>query len=374
MFIILIGILFASLHSISGGHIETVSASGCESCSIYLTCKHFTSIIAIIEASFVPGTNASLEVSTPFPIQYPRQCLNHRCSGNNHCSFILNEDCPGAKNYWGEGTLYVKYSCITEDRVVKYCNREIVLPDPNNVGISEGFIRNPGYPRFYGGQSPCRWKIRVPSEQRIQLTIFDISVIVDNPPTEGDCTKDRLEIIDSEILVYSTCHQKEPPKEYLSLSDSLEIVLYSSQRLTPLRGILLHYTAVGCPTPVPPADSYLVYINDTFAAFSCCVGYVFPDTGTKTRQLTCEGSTWSEIMPLPNCEQLEYPSASEPLPKLREIMASELIVPAVIIVTLFILNSMVLFFINRAKKRNEIEHKNEEIGALNSEELSAVVT
>lgn len=66
---------------------------------------------------------------------------------------------------------------IPEDRVVKYCNREVVLPQPNYVGISEGFIRNPGYPRFYGGQSPCRWKIRVSSEQRIQLTILDISVI-----------------------------------------------------------------------------------------------------------------------------------------------------------------------------------------------------
>ncbi|KAL3283040.1 hypothetical protein HHI36_006198 [Cryptolaemus montrouzieri] len=191
---------------------------------------------------------------------------------------------------------------MEEDRVVKYCNRNIILPDPNHAGISEGFIRNPGYPRFYGGLSPCRWKITAPRQQRIQLTILDISVIVDNPATPGDCTEDHLEILDSDIVVYSTCHQREPPAEIISVSESLEIILASSQRLTPQRGILLHYTAVGCPTPIPPADSYLVFINDTFAVFSCCVGYVFPDTGTKSRQLSCEGSKWNEMMPLPNCE------------------------------------------------------------------------
>ncbi|XP_045470050.1 uncharacterized protein LOC123677524 [Harmonia axyridis] len=374
MYIILCGLILGFLHLTSGGHIETVSASGCESCSIYLTCKRFTSIIGILETTFVPDANTSLDVSTTFPIENPRQCLSHRCSGNNHCSFILYEDCPGARESLGEGTLYVKYACIAEDRVVKYCNREIILPDPNNVGISEGFIRNPGYPRFYGGQSPCRWKIRVHSEQRIQLTILDISVIVDNPQTEDDCTGDRLEIIDSDIVVYSTCHQKEPPKEYLSISETLEIVLYSSQRLTPLRGILLHYTAVGCPTIIPPADSYLVHIDDTSATFSCCVGYVFPDTGSRSRELICEGSSWSETMPLPNCEQLEVAGVAEPLPRYPEIMATELIIPAIIIVALFVINSVVLFFINKARKRNEIKHENEELGALNSAELSAVVT
>ncbi|KAK9888599.1 hypothetical protein WA026_000834 [Henosepilachna vigintioctopunctata] len=372
MFITWLPVIFVFFQSIYGGHIETVAASGCQNCSIHLTCRRFTSIIGILEASFVPDTVSNSTIVSSFPLPYPRQCLNRRCSGNNYCSFILVEDCPGA-NFWGEGTLYIKYVCIEDDRIIKYCNSDIILPDLRHTGISEGFIRNPGYPRFYGGQSPCRWRIKAPTEQKIKLTILDISVIIDNPSNQDDCTKDHLEIIDSDIVVYSTCQQREPPEEIISISDSLEVVLTSSQRLTPLRGILLYYTALGCPTPIPPADSYLVFINDTFAVFSCCVGYVFPDTGTKSRELHCWGSKWNEMMPLPNCEQLEFPVAAvEPLPTFPK-MAADIVAPILIIGALIVINSIVLFFIYRAKQKNETKIKDEEIGALNSKEMTHVL-
>lgn len=41
--------------------------------------------------------------------------LFYRCSGVNHCSFILTEDCPGAENLT-HGNVTVKYACITGER------------------------------------------------------------------------------------------------------------------------------------------------------------------------------------------------------------------------------------------------------------------
>lgn len=35
-----------------------------------------------------------------------------RCSGVNYCSFILNQDVPGAKD-WGNGTVSITYACVS---------------------------------------------------------------------------------------------------------------------------------------------------------------------------------------------------------------------------------------------------------------------
>ena len=56
--------------------------------------------------------------------------------------------------------------------------------------------------------------------------------------------------------------------------------------------------AVGCPTPKYPKQGYLVHGNASHAEFMCCVDHVFPDTGKRFRNLTCqEGYRWSEDLP-----------------------------------------------------------------------------
>ncbi|KAJ8971864.1 hypothetical protein NQ317_008540 [Molorchus minor] len=64
-----------------------------------------------------------------------------------------------------------------QDRIKRYCNSDVVLPAKYTTGISEGFILNPGYPRFYSGQQVCRWRITAPSQQKIRLTLLDVSLI-----------------------------------------------------------------------------------------------------------------------------------------------------------------------------------------------------
>lgn len=375
MFIIWICLLFF-MKQVNGGYIETVSISGCESCRLYLTCRELTSIIAILEANFDSNKAISTETATAFPPTFPRSCLNYRCSGVNHCSFILKKDCPGAEN-WGRGILHIKYACITEDKVTKFCNSEISLRDAsgNRGGKSEGFIRNPGYPRFYGGQTPCRWRIVAPDQQKLQLTILDLSVVVDNPKYPNYCTEDGLDIIDSDIIIWSTCQQLDPPPKIISISDTVEIILHGTKTLTPQRGFLLHYTTVGCPDPQIPNNGYLISANDTYVEFLCCVGYVFPDTRERKRAVRCYGSNWGEKFPLPDCQKFEIYIDKKVKPVVTQ-MASELLTPAILILMLFLINGIVLFYIHKAKQRNAIKIKDEEIGALTltERELPAIIS
>ncbi|KAJ3632746.1 hypothetical protein MTP99_009734 [Tenebrio molitor] len=363
----------------ASAYIETVIVSGCESCKLHLTCRHLTSIIAILEAEFVPefnetSLNGSTLVPTAFPPVHPRQALNRRCSGVNHCSFILTEDCPGA-NDWGAGNLTVKYVCVSDDQIRKFCNSEIVLPDSRDPGISEGFIHNPGYPRFYSSERECRWKIRAPQEQRIRITVLDISVTADRTTYADDCT-DRLEVIDSGQVIGRTCKQQEPPFEILSDSEFMEVVLASTHSLMPLRGILVHYTAVGCSTPDAPEDGYLVYRNDTVAEFRCCVDLTFADNGEKTKIINCLGAHWDVDLPLPNCtsetKKLILPIQESRKPQKLE-MASDILAPALLIAALFLINFIVLFYIYKIKQKHATEFADEELGTLplsNNEKIS----
>ncbi|EFA03096.2 hypothetical protein TcasGA2_TC013005 [Tribolium castaneum] len=289
-------------------YIETVFVSGCESCKLYLTCRHLSSIIAVLEADFTPDYNTTALVPTYFPPVHPRQALNKRCSGVNHCSFILTEDCPDA-HLWGTGRLRVKYVCISENEIRKFCNSEILLSGP-----SEGFIHNPGYPRFYSSQRQCRWKLRAPREQRIRVTVLDISITADRITHPDECS-DRLEILDSGQLVQTTCKPQDPPLEVVSESEFVEVVLVSAHSLVPLRGVLIHYTAVGCPTPDAPEDGYLVYRNETAAEYRCCINRAFEDDGQKTKIINCEGAKWDVDLPLPNCTTLQNNFAFDETPK-----------------------------------------------------------
>ncbi|KAF5281537.1 hypothetical protein FQA39_LY05072 [Lamprigera yunnana] len=315
--------------------IEYVKTSGCESCLLRLTCRHFSSIIVIIEANFETGATNNTVQKTSFPPMHPRLSLNQQCSGVNHCSFVLTKDCPGADRL-GFGTLNVKYACISERHITKYCNREILLPEPETLGISQGFIHNPGYPRFYLGKESCRWSIQAPLLQRIKIIIFDISLV--GNPNINQCA-DVLDISDKGQSLHSTCTQQEPPIEIISLDESLNITLIPSrtESLLPTRGVLLYYTAVGCLTPNPPHNGYLVYRNNNIAEYSCCVGYVFLDTHSRGRTIKCLGYKWDTVLPMPDCKCVSEtqqnrltPTSTHSSNMVEENNVKEIVIPSIV--------------------------------------------
>ncbi|CAH1117986.1 unnamed protein product [Phaedon cochleariae] len=314
MFLFLWILIFGYFRLTNSGYVEIVEAIGCHSCNLLLTCRHLTSIIAILEVDFYPDLFVE-ESAEENPVEslrgngsqlfaglYPRDVLNQRCSGLNHCSFVYSEDCLDRNNSV-TGNVTVKYACITEDRIKKYCNSVIVLPTHQNRDTSEGFIHNPGYPRFYSGHKECRWAIKGAPQQRIRVAILDISLIVDNVGSQ-DCT-DVLEIRDSGQVIHSSCRQQHPPTEIISATESIEVVLSSRHEFNPRRGFLIRYSIVGCSDIDIPQDVYVVYRNYNSMVLSCCVGYQFPDTGTRTRTISCLGAFWNTSLPLLDC-QSEY--------------------------------------------------------------------
>lgn len=367
--IIFLWILFFSyLWDTNCGYVEIVEVEGCDTCKLMLTCRHLTAVIAILKVDFVGDRlNDFFEISTtnntfvsvktppPFPPVHPRDVLNARCSGLNHCSFILSEDSPGSEIF-GKGNITIEYACVTQDRIQKYCNSIIQLSELYTKGLSEGYIHNPGYPRFYSGQKECRWKIIGQDKQRIKVTILDISLIVDRP----NCA-DVLEIKDTEQVIYSTCQQEHPPSEIISGTESIEIVLSATQTINPRRGVFIHFAAIGCPDIEIPQDAYLIYRNNNLMVFSCCLGYTFPDTRTRIKTIGCQGALWNSSLPLLHCQKSTTPYWNESKEiirifpsKIDDDMASELVVPTILVVGLFVINAAVIFFIHRAKKRQEL--------------------
>ncbi|XP_057671781.1 uncharacterized protein LOC130903598 isoform X3 [Diorhabda carinulata] len=310
MIIFLWILVFSYLWDTNYGYVEIVETQGCDTCKLMLTCRHLTDVIAILKVDFVGiQSNGIFEVSSrnntfvsvinppTFPPVHPRDVLNARCSGLNHCSFIFSEDCPGSEIF-GRGNITIEYACITLDR-------------PNCADV--------------------------------------------------------LEIKDTEQVIYSTCRQEHPPSEIISGTESIEIVLKSTQTFNPRRGVFIHYTAIGCPDIEIPQDAYLIYRNINLMVFSCCLGYTFPDTRTRIKTVGCQGALWNTTLPLSHCQKSTTPYWKESKEiirifpsKVEDNMASELVLPATLVVCLFAINAVVIFFIYRAKKRQEVTDVKEE--------------
>ncbi|KAF7269962.1 uncharacterized protein LOC143202854 isoform X2 [Rhynchophorus ferrugineus] len=346
------------------GYIEQVEISGCESCRLMLTCRKLDSIIAILDVDFemkepIIDTGVIPHHQPMFPPDHPLDALNKRCSGVNHCSFILREDSPGSES-WGPGNVTIKYACATQDRIQRYCNSEIILDE----AMTSGLLHNPGYPRFYAGQRRCSWKITARPHQKILLRILDLALFDTKVSLMEDC-KDILEIKDSNQIIYSTCEQEHPPSEVLSGGDSVEVILKSRQEINARRGVLIYFKAFGCHLPSPPEEGYLVSRNDSFATYTCCRGLVFPDTQAKTRTIRCLGTVWNISLPLLGCEAPQPHDSiylQKPAVVVTKEMSSELIAPILIILVLFAVNGVIIFYIHKAKKKNAIEVRDEELG------------
>ncbi|CAH2066054.1 unnamed protein product, partial [Iphiclides podalirius] len=268
-----------------------------------------------------------------------RAPLSYRCTGVNHCNFLLEEDYPPAVD-WPPGVVSIKYACFDDSLAVHYCNREVTVaasgPD------SEGYIRTPGYPHFYVGDE-CRWRLRSNPEQRIRVSLLDVS-LRSIGPFEPQCT-DYVIVVDSngETLL-STCEQVDLPVRLLSTTNTVEVIVETkSQGAFPKRGVLLHYKSMGCVTLPAPSDGYLVYRNEDVAHYMCNK----PRVGTRKE---------TTVKVVANDSSPEVTEKDTKLPHNEANMIVDIVIPSLLIAALFIGNAFIVLIIYKYRKR-----KNEDL-------------
>ncbi|XP_026826730.1 uncharacterized protein LOC105288005 isoform X2 [Ooceraea biroi] len=307
-----------------GGYMEVVQERRCSHGLLRLTCRSLKAFIFILKAEYhanhtefclkkklaelkMPNKgstrlwmdvrelkgnyilDAEDDVSDVIDI---RSSLNRRCSGQKHCRYDASIDHPGA-NAWTPGGILLKYACIPEAAVRRYCNQEV------KVTVGEGgYINTPGYPLYYLGEETCGWTFKTLPGQRIVLTFHDLDIR--DPRPDGSCV-DVVRVRDHGSTLFEFCGTAAGAR-VVSTSNVLTLDLVASRRLYSARGFLLQYQVLGCPEIAAPNGSYVSNGTLTSRTFLCKSGSVFPDSKERKRTLECRNGVWNETdTKLPGC-------------------------------------------------------------------------
>ncbi|XP_011695344.1 PREDICTED: uncharacterized protein LOC105454436 isoform X1 [Wasmannia auropunctata] len=220
-----------------------------------------------------------------------RSSLNKRCSGQKHCRYDVSIEHPGAYS-WIPGGILLKYACIPEAAVRRYCNQEVKV-----IGGEGGYINTPGYPLYYIGET-CGWTFRTFPGQRIVLTFHDLNIR--GPNADGNCV-DIVRVREHGSTLFEFCGTAAGVG-VVSSSNVLTLDFVTSKRFYNARGFLLHYQVLGCPEVSVPNGSYVSNGTLTSRTFLCKSGSVFPDSRERKRTLECRNGKWNETAAkLPGC-------------------------------------------------------------------------
>ncbi|XP_046596722.1 uncharacterized protein LOC107217638 [Neodiprion lecontei] len=289
-------------------HMELVEEETCSNQTLRMTCRSLKAILIVLEAEYKPNDSnlcevearGSEDIATIRRFQMIRNLygdydsrpdrvdlklsINRRCSGLQHCRFNAYSDHSEAL-FWSPANLRLKYACIPEAAIMKYCNRMLPV-----IGGEGGFLKSPGYPLFYTGGSTCGWTFKSLPGQRIALTFHDLDIR--SPEQDGSCV-DVIRIRENRVTLFESCGTAVGV-QVLSESNVVTLDLIASGKIYPSRGFLLQYKAVGCPQVQPPNGSYAVNETGDAKTFLCKLGTVFPDTNKRTRLIQCKNGIWSE--------------------------------------------------------------------------------
>ncbi|XP_049548252.1 uncharacterized protein LOC125959473 [Anopheles darlingi] len=239
--------------------------------------------------------------------------------------------------------------------------------------LRQGFLMTPGYPKYYIGDSVCQWTLYAGLHQRIKLTVLDLALRHDD-----EC-RDYLHVVDlnTNHTLFHSCTESTRPIEIVSIQERLEVSVRTTTKVIyPKRGVLLHYTALGCEAPSPtPGRMKLVRRTEQKAKYVCDPLHVFPDTGESSRELICTAKhAWNRA--LPPCVEKRTTEGSglvshyEQKRRFGEIdrmsdnqadTVYDILIPSFVIAALFIVNGIVFAVImryrNKRKQRLDLESK-----------------
>ncbi|XP_001604693.2 uncharacterized protein LOC100121107 isoform X2 [Nasonia vitripennis] len=307
-----------------GNVMEIVEERTCSAALVRLTCSSLTSFMFILEAEYQPNrTDAcvydkqswcryksifamirNLQLRRGFlrgsypgeldenPFEF-KSTINRRCAGRHHCRYRVTSDHPEAL-FWKPANIRIKYACVPEASVYKYCNADVKVP----VGLQGGFLKSPGYPLYYLGGITCGWTFRSLPGQRIVLTFHDLSIR--EHERDGSCL-DVVRVRDNGNTLLESCGSIAGLR-IVSNTNVVTLNLVSSARLYPARGFFLQYQVLGCPDVTAPLGSRVSNGTLESRSFLCRAGTLFPDTGQRARTIHCRSGEWQEDVPsLPGC-------------------------------------------------------------------------
>uniref|UniRef100_A0A182JT24 CUB domain-containing protein n=1 Tax=Anopheles christyi TaxID=43041 RepID=A0A182JT24_9DIPT len=105
--------------------------------------------------------------------------------------------------------------------------------------LRQGFLMTPSYPKYYIGDSTCRWTLYAGVHQRIKLTVLDLALRYDE-----EC-RDYLQVVDlnTNQTLFHSCTESSRPIEIVSIQERLEVSVRTTTKVIyPKRGVLIHYT------------------------------------------------------------------------------------------------------------------------------------
>ncbi|XP_035915665.1 uncharacterized protein LOC118513670 isoform X2 [Anopheles stephensi] len=237
--------------------------------------------------------------------------------------------------------------------------------------LRQGFLMTPSYPKYYIGDSTCRWTLYAGVHQRIKLTVLDLALRYDD-----EC-RDYLQVVDlnTNQTLFHSCTESSRPIEIVSIQERLEVSVRTTTKVIyPKRGVLVHYTALGCELPSPtPGHMRLVRRTEHRVKYVCDPLHVFPDTGESVRELICTAKhTWNR--PLPACiekrategsglvshyEQKRRYGDTDNMSDKQADTVYDILIPSLIIAGLFVVNGIVFAVImryrNKRKQRLDLE-------------------
>uniref|UniRef100_A0A182S5P6 CUB domain-containing protein n=1 Tax=Anopheles maculatus TaxID=74869 RepID=A0A182S5P6_9DIPT len=231
--------------------------------------------------------------------------------------------------------------------------------------LRQGFLMTPSYPKYYIGDSTCRWTLYAGVHQRIKLTVLDLALRYDE-----EC-RDYLQVVDinTNQTLFHSCTESSRPIEIVSIQERLEVSVRTTTKVIyPKRGVLVHYTALGCELPSPtPGHMRLVRRTEHRVKYVCDPLHVFPDTGESVRELICTAKhTWNR--PLPACiekrategsglvshyEQKRRYGDTDNMSDKQADTVYDILIPSLIIAGLFVVNGIVFAVIMRYRNKRK---------------------
>ncbi|KAL6254629.1 hypothetical protein P5V15_013936 [Pogonomyrmex californicus] len=341
---------------VHGGYMEVIQEQRCSHGLLRLTCRSLKAFIFILEAEYhanhtefcqkdsksfeqlkmwknkgstrrwtnmkeLKGNYIFDDEDDQGDIVDIRSSLNKRCSGQKHCRYNATIDHPGAHS-WSPGGISLKYACIPEAAVGRYCNQEVKV-------IGEGgYINTPGYPLYYIGET-CGWTFRTFPGQRIILTFYDLNIRA--PDADGNCV-DIVRVRDHGRTLFEFCGTAAGTR-VVSNSNVLTLDFVASERFYNARGFLLQYQAT---------SAVIVKTENEHHHLASLSGDNILGTGVRIgrgEDAVASGS----ISPVMD-------SAQSAMMKQADYVV-DIVLPTVLIALLFIGNAIIVYIIFQFRKR-----------------------